>query len=175
MPGSTQPVANPIHPPHPRIQRAVRLIALFEAFKGVVVFFAGFGLLSLLNRDGEDWAESIVTYLQLNPAREYTHVFVETAARMNNSNLSMLATLAFFYALLRFVEAYGLWRLRHWGEWLGAFSGIIYLPIEIYEIIVKITWFRVSLFIINIVVVAFLLYSLALKHREKRAHHREHP
>lgn len=165
MPTTTHPV---LPPSHERIDRGVKIIALFEAFKGCIALFAGFGLLSLINRDGEDWAERVVTYLQLNPTREYTHVFVETAARMNSSNLTILASLAFFYALLRFIEAYGLWRLRPWGEWLAALSGIIYMPIEIYEIAQKVTSLRVSIFVINIAVVAFLFFSLYIKRRDKR-------
>jgi ATP/maltotriose-dependent transcriptional regulator MalT len=37
-------------------------------------------------------------------------------------------------------EAYGLWRERHWAEWLAAVSATIYIPVEIHEIVKHPSW-----------------------------------
>jgi uncharacterized membrane protein (DUF2068 family) len=43
-----------------------------------------------------------------------------------------LITIAVAYAMLRFIEAYGLWFQRNWARWLGLFGAGIYVPFEIY-------------------------------------------
>ena len=50
----------------------------------------------------------------LNPAHHYPRIFIEAASHTNDSRLRSLAVLAFLYAAVRFVEAYGLWRMRVW-------------------------------------------------------------
>jgi len=61
---------------------------------------------------------------------------------------------------VRFVEGYGLWRDRRWAEWFGAISGAVYLPTEIYELWEKVTWLRVTVFVVNCVVVWYLVQLL---------------
>ena len=54
--------------------------------------------------------------------------------RVDNAHLRFLAVGAFSYALVRFIESFGLWRGRRWAEWFGVLSGCIYLPLEIYKL-----------------------------------------
>jgi uncharacterized membrane protein (DUF2068 family) len=136
----------------------VRAVALFEAAKGLIVLVAGFGLLSLVHRDAQRTAETIVRHLHLNPARHYPRVFIEAAGRVSSSRLWMLAAGAFAYSVVRFVEAYGLWRLRPWAEWFAIVSGGLYLPVEVYELIHRPTHVKAAVLFGNLAVVAYLLY-----------------
>lgn len=140
------------------IAAGVRVIAIFEAVKGTLVVVAGFGLLALVHRDLEDLAERLVRHSHLNPASHYPRIFIEAAARTSDSRLRTLAALAFVYSTVRFVEAYGLWKMRAWAEWFAIISGCVYLPIELYELIEKPTLVRAGILIANTLVVAYLLY-----------------
>jgi uncharacterized membrane protein (DUF2068 family) len=140
------------------IAAGVRAVALFEAVKGALVLAAGFGLLSLVHRDLEDLAERLVRHSHLDPASHYPRVFVEAAARMNDTRLRTLAALAFAYSVVRFVEAYGLWHMRAWAEWFAILSGCVYLPVELYELIERPTHLRGLVLFFNSVIVAYLLY-----------------
>jgi uncharacterized membrane protein (DUF2068 family) len=140
------------------IAAGVRAIAFFEALKGTLVVVAGFGLLALVHRDLEDLAERLVRHSHLNPASHYPRVFIEAAARTSDSRLRTLAALAFAYSTVRFVEAYGLWKMRAWAEWFAIVSGCIYLPVEAYELIEKPTLVRAGVLIMNALIVAYLLY-----------------
>jgi uncharacterized membrane protein (DUF2068 family) len=140
------------------IKAGVRAIAFFEALKGTLVLVAGFGLLALVHRDLEDLAERLVRHSHLNPASHYPRVFIEAAAHTSDSRLRTLAALAFVYSTVRFVEAYGLWKMRAWAEWFAIISGFIYLPVEAYELIEKPTLMRAGVLIGNSLVVAYLLY-----------------
>ncbi|MEP6925751.1 MAG: DUF2127 domain-containing protein [Pyrinomonadaceae bacterium] len=140
-----------------KIPNGVQFIAIFEAAKGTLVLVVGIGLLTLVHKDLQALAERLVEHSHLNPASHYPRIFIEAAANANDSKLRLLAALAFVYALFRFIEAYGLWKLRAWAEWLAIISGSIYIPIEIYELYQRATIVRAALLIANLLIVAYLV------------------
>jgi uncharacterized membrane protein (DUF2068 family) len=99
-----------------------------------------------------------VVHLHLNSARHYPRVFIEAAGRLTDARLWLLAAGAFAYSLLRFAEAYGLWRERAWAEWIGIVSGGVYLPVEVYERVHRPTVLKAALLIVNAVIVAYLCF-----------------
>lgn len=153
--------------------RGVRTVAVFEALKGTLVLVAGFGLLSLLHRDLEAVAEHLVRLSHLNPAHHYPRVFIEAANRVDDHRIKVFAALAFLYSLVRFVEAYGLWHLKAWAEWFAIVSGALYIPIEVFELFKHPTPIRAIVLILNLGIVAYLLYfrweTHKIKIEEKRA------
>ncbi|HVT73532.1 MAG TPA: DUF2127 domain-containing protein [Lacunisphaera sp.] len=148
--------------------KALRPIAALEAFKGFMVLVAGFGLLGFLDRDNEVYAERIIRVLHLNPAHHYPQIFIAAMARLEDSHLLALAGLAALYSLVRFVEAYGLWFERRWAEWLAALSGGIYVPLEIYELVLRATWLKFAALVINLAVVAYMVWLLTETIRLRR-------
>src|SRR5262249_34706988 len=87
--------------------KGLRVVAIFEAAKGLVVLLAGFGLLALVHKDLQVIAEELVSHTHLNPASEFPRIFLDLAARLANVKFWLLAVFAFCYATLRLVEAYG--------------------------------------------------------------------
>ncbi len=142
---------------------------MFEGSKGLLVLLAGFGLLSLVHHDVQHAAETIVRHLHLNPARHYPHVFIQAAGRVSSSRLWMLAGGAIAYSVVRFVEAYGLWRLRAWAEWFAILSGGLYLPVEAYELARRPTRVKAAILLGNLAVVAYLLYVRGKAHARPRS------
>lgn len=134
----------------------LKLVAGIEAAKGVLVLAAGLGLFELMHRDVQAAAERLVRNFHLNPASHYPRVFLEAMTRVDNAHLRFLAVGAFSYALVRFIESFGLWGGRRWAEWFGVLSGCIYLPLEIYTLFEGITWPRMTLFCANCIVVGYL-------------------
>jgi uncharacterized membrane protein (DUF2068 family) len=149
--------------------RGVRIVAVFEALKGALVLSAGLGLLSLLHHDLQAVAERLVRHSHLNPARHYPRIFIEAASHTNDSRLRSLAALAFLYAAVRFVEAYGLWRMRVWAEWFAIIAGSVYLPVEVYEIFRRATWMRGMVLLTNLLIVAYLVNVRLLSRRRAEA------
>lgn len=137
-----------------------RLIAAFEAAKGVLILVAGCGLLVFVHRDVAALAYELVGHFHLNPASRYPHIFLDLASHVSDTRLWTLAALAFAYACLRLLEAYGLWRGRRWAEWLAACSGGLYLPIEIYELFTGISWMKLATLAANVAIVAYMVRAL---------------
>jgi len=69
------------------------------------------------------------------------------------------------YALVRFLESYGLWNERGWGEWLGALSGALYVPFELRHLIHRPTVATTIVIAANIVVVGFLVWQIWSRRR----------
>ena len=141
-------------------KRGLRAVAVYEAAKGILVLAVGLGLLGLIHRDLQQIAEHIVKHLHLNPSAHYPRVFLAVASKLDNTRLWALAGGAAAYSGLRLLEAVGLWKARRWAEWLGALSGGIYVPVEIYEAARKATATRLVLLIFNVAMVAYLLWDL---------------
>ncbi len=139
-----------------RTASALRAVALFEAAKGLLVLLLGFGLLSALGEGIEEAAEELVLGLHLNPASRYPKIFLDAASAASGLQVWMLALLAFCYALLRFTEAYGLWRARRWAEWVAVASGGIYLPFEIYELTLRVSWMKGFTLTANLAIVVYM-------------------
>ena len=138
----------------------MRAVALFEAAKGALVLLAGLGLLTLLGRDVQAVAEHIVRFSHINPASRYPRIFIDAASHVTNAHLWMLAAAAAVYAIVRFVEAYGLWHERRWAEWFALLAGGLYLPVEIYEMFHRLTWLKVAVFATNVGIVVYMAYAL---------------
>jgi uncharacterized membrane protein (DUF2068 family) len=143
-----------------RLSSGLRLVALLEAAKGLLVLSAGFGLLSLMHRDVQSFAEQLVTHSHLNPAARYPRIFIDAVSRLSDSRLMRLAAGATAYAAVRFAEAYGLWFARRWAEWFAAVSGAIYIPFELLELTKRTTGIGLALVLVNTAVVAFMLYCV---------------
>jgi uncharacterized membrane protein (DUF2068 family) len=151
-----------------RNTRGVRIVAIFEALKGCLVVGAGLGLLSQVHHDLQAVAERLVRHSHLNPARHYPRIFIDAAAHMNDSRLRALAALAFLYAAIRFVEAYGLWHARVWAEWFAIIAGSLFLPVEAYEMVRRATWMRGLVLLTNLSIVAYLV-NVRLSSRRGRS------
>jgi uncharacterized membrane protein (DUF2068 family) len=145
---------------HSSSPRALQAVALLEAVKGVIVIGAGFGLLTLLHRDVRHLAVALVTRFHIDPERHGAGVFLNAAAQLTDARLWGLAALALVYSTLRFAEAYGLWRARRWGVWLGAAGGAIYIPVELYELWHRPGPLKVVTLALNVAIVAYLVWNL---------------
>jgi hypothetical protein len=70
-----------------RSSRAIRLVAVVEGFKGLVVLLASTGLLALVHRDLHKLATVLVQHAHLNPASGYPRIFVDAATQMTDARL----------------------------------------------------------------------------------------
>jgi uncharacterized membrane protein (DUF2068 family) len=161
------------HAGHPvllvRTQKPLlRAVAFFEFGKGVFVLAMGLCALLLVHKDAWLLAESLLALFHINPDRRYALMFLDFADSATDARLWTIASVAFTYAVLRFTEAYGLWRQRAWAEWLAFVSGTLLLPLEVRELSRGITVLRVVLFVGNLAIVLYMLYLLRASRRERR-------
>ena len=145
---------------HPDHRRGLRTVAMIEALKGVLAVAAGFALAEFIRHDVdlENAAHKLLVGLRIDPDLRISHYFLRTVERVSDTNLWNVVAIIALYASLRFLESYGLWRQRIWGEWLAIVSGAIYLPFELRALIRHPTPIHWAVLLINIVIVVYIAY-----------------
>ncbi len=146
-------------------RRALRAIALFEAFKGVVAFAAIIGVIDLMHHDVRRLAMALIGHFNLDPESHFPSVLLHYADLLPGADIRTLLALATGYILVRFVEAYGLWTVKTWGEYLGAFSGGLYIPFEIIHLIHRPSLINVAVMLANSGIVCFLVFQILIQRR----------
>jgi uncharacterized membrane protein (DUF2068 family) len=66
------------------------------------------------------------------------------------------------YAVVEGLEAIGLWFQKRWAEYLTFLATSALLPVEVREIIVKGSWFKIAALVINLAIVIYLLLAKRL-------------
>ena len=171
-----------MHPviPHLRIDdpghiKGVRTVATVEFVKGIIVVLAGLGVFSMRHKNIWGVTDSLLEFLHVSPHHlHFVGVFVALMHRVSDVRLWKIATVAAVYVTLRFIEAYGLWHVRPWAEWLAFASGAIYIPFEAADLLRRPDWFRLLVIVVNVGIVLYML-MLRLEAAKKRQAERAHP
>ena len=156
------------HHDDPAHKKGLRTVATIEFTKGIIAIAVGFGLLALVHKDLWDISLSLLERFHLNPDRHWAQAFLDLADRITDGQLYGLAGFLFVYSILRFIEAYGLWKTRVWAEWLAILSGMVYLPLEIHEIIRKPNLLHWTALILNLALVLYVAYVRYSGHQRER-------
>lgn len=141
-------------------RQALHAIAGFEALKGVAALASALGLLRLMHHDLHHLASELIGHFGLDVHQHYPALLMEWADALNNTSMRSVLLLAMGYAAIRWLEAYGLWRNRAWGEALGAASGLVYVPFELRHLLHEPGWISLAVLLFNLGLVAFLLWRL---------------
>ncbi|WP_428036025.1 DUF2127 domain-containing protein [Amphritea sp.] len=140
----------------------LKVIALLEATKGVLSLLVGFGIHALAGDNIQQMLESLLSHLHLNPASHLPAILLHETTLLTPSNLTLIALGALIYAVVRLIEAYGLWHGLVWTEWFALLSGGIYLPFEIYELVVSRNLLSIAVLAVNLAIVWYM-YSLLMR------------
>jgi uncharacterized membrane protein (DUF2068 family) len=87
---------------------------------------------------------------------------IERAFSTGSSALRLVGFVFLAYALVEALEAVGLWYQRRWAEYLTFVVTASLLPLEVYELLHKLSGFKIVTIVINLVVVGYLLYAKRL-------------
>ena len=148
--------------------KALRAIAVFEAAKGAVGLAFAIGLRGLAEHHVYPWVHWMVRHFHSADAALAPRRVIEVLDHPEDFPLTVCIVIALAYSALRFMEAYGLWLARRWGEWLTLIGAALYLPFEIYWIVLGATLAKIALLVANVALVIYLAVVL-LKTRRKRA------
>jgi uncharacterized membrane protein (DUF2068 family) len=66
------------------------------------------------------------------------------------------------YALIELTEGVGLWLGQRWGEYFAMVATSVFLPYEVYDLTVKVTWLRAGALVINLLLVGYLVWTKRL-------------
>jgi len=87
---------------------------------------------------------------------------IQHSFTLDARTLTYLALGLAAYALIELIEGIGLWLGRRWGEYFAMVATSVFLPYEVYDLTVKITWLRVAALAVNLLLVVYLVWSKRL-------------
>lgn len=149
----------------------LRLLAVERYVRGVLLLFVAYLVTRFrADRDAlrrafeEDvpLVEPIARRLHWNLSDSYLVHLVREALDTNAGTLLLVAGGVGLYGVLQFVEGTGLWLLRRWGEYFAAVATSIFVPLEVYELVERVTWPRIIALAVNLAAVAFIVYRKRL-------------
>jgi uncharacterized membrane protein (DUF2068 family) len=145
----------------------LRLLAVERFGRGLLLALAAYGVwrfrsaqsglrkvferdLPLVRQLGIDLDQSTVVH------------WLRAAFTARSSTLALVTAGLAVYAALQLTEGVGLWLLRRWGEYFAAAATSLFLPLEVYELVERVTWLRVAAFVVNVAAVVYLVYTKRL-------------
>lgn len=145
----------------------LRSIAITEFLKGAGAVVAAMLLLLHPPTSYGHLAERVLRAFHIHRNSDLAIEVVSWARRIDIRHIHIAVGFAFVYAALRLAEGWGLWRAKTWAEWFGFLNGLLYLPIEIVEIVRHFTHLKLAILVINIIVVLYLGWEIRKGRREK--------
>jgi uncharacterized membrane protein (DUF2068 family) len=143
-------------------RRRLRIVSIIDIIKGLTILAIGLGIMQADSHVLEHGGQFLVSLLDLDPKLGAPRKFIEflQAADLEHGLLLIFAAA---YALLRFVEAYGLWFTRSWARWLGLISSGMYVPFELYYFVKSPGWTTLGVLGVNLTVVWLLWPTKKMK------------
>ena len=143
----------------------IKVIIVERIVKAIVLIALAIGFL-IAGRKGwlSEWAEYAQDQLNLNAGHSLiTEVLLRLLVYVGHfSHITVVAIGAIAYATLEGTEGVGLAMRRRWAEYLTVIATGIAIPYEAYEVIHRITLFKVGALLLNLAVVGYLAYRKRL-------------
>lgn len=87
---------------------------------------------------------------------------IQKTFHYRHSTLVVVAAALLAYALIEIVEGFGLWWGKRWAEYLTVVATAAFLPLEVYELMDKVSWLKIATMVINVLAVIYLLLAKRL-------------
>jgi len=143
------------------------LIAAFKLGQALLFFAMGVGVFRLLHKDIGDVLENLAYHLRFNPESKFVNFLLVKSSILDHRLLKRIVGIFFIYAGLDLVEGIGLYLEKTWAEYLTLAITASFLPLEVYEIFLKLTLFRAGLLAVNTLVFCYLLKLVMGRKRNK--------
>jgi uncharacterized membrane protein (DUF2068 family) len=144
----------------PDHSRWLVLIGVLKLLKALLFILLGLGALQLLHKDLVDVLTRLIVAMRFDPENHFVNLILDKAALISPHRLRQISIAIFCYAGLDILEGTGLALEKTWAEYLTLIITASFLPWELFEIIRHITGLKVALFIVNMLVVIYLVFHV---------------
>lgn len=147
--------------------RGLLLIGLFKLSKATLSVALGVGALKLLHHDFPVVVLHVTDALRIDPESRIVNLLMSKADLVGATQLRHFSLLTFGYAILCLIEGTGLVLEKRWAEYFTVTLTTLALPWECYELYRHWTSIRIALLIINLAVLAYLVWLLRRQQRAR--------
>jgi uncharacterized membrane protein (DUF2068 family) len=145
------------------------LIAAYKFLLALLFIAIGAGALHLLHKDIDDVLSQFASFLRFNPESRFVNFLADKASLVDDPLLRRIGVLAFCYAGVSTAEGIGLYLEKAWGEYLTLLITASFLPWEVFEIFHRLTWVRVGVFVVNLLIFTYLLKLVSARRQVPEA------
>lgn len=153
---------------HSQHARWIIAIGVFKLLQALLFVALGVGAIRLLHKDLVDVGEHFILAMRFDPEGRFVNLFLGKIALIDPHRLKQISAVVFAIAALDIIEGTGLVLERVWAEYVTLVLTASFLPWEFFEVLRHATWIRLVLLIINLAVVAYLLYYVKVRVHERR-------
>jgi uncharacterized membrane protein (DUF2068 family) len=155
-------------PTQARHDRLLPWIAAERTVRAIVLLSVGAVLVTHPHANWADEITRLAERLGLDPRSNWIRRLMNDVRKIDTHEDVFFGAVALAYGALESAEAYGLWRRRRWGEWLTVIATSLLLVPEIWELTRSATPLKVGALLVNLAVVAYLLWRLRSAKRSCR-------
>jgi uncharacterized membrane protein (DUF2068 family) len=156
--------ANPDH------SRWLVAIGALKLLKALLFILAGLGALKLLHKDLVDVMSRFIIALHFDTDSHLVNLILEKVALINPHRLREISIFIFCYAAMDIIEGTGLVLEKPWAEYLTLIVTACFLPWEVFEILRHVTWVKIVILLLNILVVIYLIFHVQGRIRARAGH-----
>jgi uncharacterized membrane protein (DUF2068 family) len=113
-----------------------------------------------------DWAQSVADQLNSQigdtgqgASQSWLSKQAHHIVDLEPGTVHVLLALSITYAVIEWTEAIGLWKERRWAEYLTVLATALLLPLEVHELINKVTVLRVGALVVNVALIVWLVLA----------------
>jgi uncharacterized membrane protein (DUF2068 family) len=145
-----------------RRDRVIIVIGIAKLLKALVLVAAAVSVLATMHDGVRAWLKELAS----GSGREPITKLVADLTGSSHHRIELIATLLLLYATLFTVEGVGLLFRRVWAEWLTIIITCSFIPLEIYEVIVKGSLVKAVVLVANILIAIYLIARRTHAHRK---------
>jgi uncharacterized membrane protein (DUF2068 family) len=149
----------------------LRLLALERGVRGVLLVALAYGIYRF--EGAQDSLQRVFDdYLpRLSPVAKHAGIdlqstgpvrLIQKALAADPHTLTLVTIGVLAYGALELLEAVGLWLMRRWGEYVAVVGTAVFIPLEIYELLERVTWLRIVALLLNLFAVVYILWTKRL-------------
>lgn len=147
--------------------RALTAIAFFKLGKALLFLAAAIGVFTMVHRDTQVEIKHLLQVFRISGDRVMAKDLLAKANLFDAPKKKLVSGILAFYAVLFATEGTGLLLKKRWAEYFTVILTGTGIPIEIFEIWRKNNGLKMAAFVINVLIVWFLIFHLS---RGWRAH-----
>ena len=149
----------------PRRGAWITASAVFKFVKAAALIGASVGMFRLLNARRLEHAREWIIGLALQYRPSSLPKVRHAVDAVGHGRVELVGIIALAYAALFLVEGTGLWLAKRWAEYFTIVATSSLLPLEIYELTRRTTAPRVVALVVNLLVVAYLVWHVRKRER----------
>jgi uncharacterized membrane protein (DUF2068 family) len=144
----------------------LQLIAGFKVLKATLLVAAGIAAIGLLNPGTAKTVTRWATELSADRHYHVLDMFLVHLVTVDERTLRLLSVGSFLYAALFYTEGFGLFFDKRWAEYLTIITTAGLIPFEIFELHRHVTAIKIEVLVVNIAIVAYLVWRVGAKLEE---------